>query len=155
MNPPESFATLYTAMDEATGDAELDRQLARSGLTQDALRARELAAIRVRLHRVLDLRDPAVLAALGIKAEDLLTDEVELTRAIGEAAQHPGYEAVIAPSAARVDGAVVAMSTDGPPPGRTESGRSSATPQPRSIGVDDLGGNVRRPSCGPTSSNSP
>lgn len=93
----------------ATVDAELDRHLVRSGLTRDSLRPRELAAIRVRLHRVLDLRDPAVLAALGVTTEELLSDEVALTRAIGEAAQHLGYEAVIAPSAARVDGLVVAL----------------------------------------------
>jgi hypothetical protein len=100
---------LYTATDVATVDAEFDRQLVRSGLNRDSLVPRELAAIRLRLHRVLDLRDPAVLDALGLGTEDLLTEEVELTRAIGEAAQHLGYEAVITLSAASVDGTVVAI----------------------------------------------
>ena len=99
-NPPDSFATLYTAADVATVDAEFDRQLALARLRPESVRPRDLATIRVELRRVLDLRDPSVRSALGVNAEELLSDDPAITRAIGEAAQHLGYEAVVSPSAA-------------------------------------------------------
>lgn len=108
-NPPDSFATLYTAADVPTVDAEFDRQLALARLRPDSVRPRELAAIKVELHRVLDLRDPTVRAALGLSVEDLRSNDPEMTRAIGEAAQHLGYEAVLSPSAAKESGVTIAI----------------------------------------------
>ena len=108
-NPPDSFATLYTATDIPTVDAEFDRQLALARLRPESVRPRDLATIRVELRRVLDLRDPSVRSALGVNAEELLSDDPAITRAIGEAAQHLGYEAVVSPSAARDAGHVVVL----------------------------------------------
>lgn len=108
-NPPDSFATLYTATDIPTVDAEFDRQLALARLRPESVRPRDLATIRVELHRVLDLRDPSVRTALGISVDELLSDDPEITRAIGEAAQHLGYEAVVSPSAAMDSGVVLAI----------------------------------------------
>ena len=108
-NPPDSFATLYTATDIPTVDAEFDRQLALARLRPESVRPRDLATIRVELRRVLDLRDPSVRSALGVNAEELLSDDPAITRAIGEAAQHLGYEAVVSPSAGRDAGHVVVL----------------------------------------------
>jgi hypothetical protein len=93
-------ATLYAASDVATVDAELRRQLDAARLRPEDLRRRSVATVRVRLGRVLDLRDHAVRQALGITVEQLRSADVTLTRAIGEAAIAAGYEALVAPSAA-------------------------------------------------------
>jgi RES domain-containing protein len=108
-NPPDSFATLYTASDIATVDAELDRQLALARLRPESVRPRDLASVRIELRRVLDLREPTIRQALGVELEDLVADDPAITRAIGEAAQHLGYEAIVAPSAAGGPGHVVAV----------------------------------------------
>jgi len=108
-NPPDSFATLYTASDVATVNAEFDRQLARARLRLEAVRPRDLVTIRAQLRRVVDLREPEVRRALGVELEDLVADDPEITRTIGEAAQHLGYEGVVAPSAAGGPGYVVAI----------------------------------------------
>ena len=100
---------LYTATDLATVDAEFAHQLARARLRPDSLRPRELATIRVSLHRVLDLREASVREALGVRLEALLANDPALPRAIGEAANHLGYEAVIAPSAAPGGAEIVAV----------------------------------------------
>jgi hypothetical protein len=84
----------------ATVDAELRRQLDRARLLPADLRGRRVASIRVDLGRVLDLRDPSIREALGVTLEGLRTADVDLTRAIGEAAIEAGFEAVVAPSAA-------------------------------------------------------
>lgn len=62
-------------------------------------RPRELAAIRVALTRVLDLRSGRARRALGVTLSDLTDDDPSVAQAIGEAAQHLGYEAIVAPSA--------------------------------------------------------
>lgn len=108
-NPPDSFAVLYTGTDLATVDAEFAHQLALVRLKPDAVRPRELATIRIELHRVLDLRESSVRVALGVRLEDLLANDPALPRAIGEAAHHLGYEAVVAPSAAPGGADVVAI----------------------------------------------
>lgn len=108
-NPPDSFATLHTASDIATVDAEFDRQLALARPKPEGVRPRDLASISIELRRVVDLREPAVRRALGVKIEDLVTDDPTITRALGEAAQHLGYEAIVSPSAAGGPGHVVAI----------------------------------------------
>ena len=90
-------------------DAEFDRQLALVRLNPASVRPRTLAGIRIHLRRVLDLRDPVVRDALGLQVDALLADDVATTRAIGEAAQHLGYEAVVSLSAAGGRGHVVAI----------------------------------------------
>lgn len=108
-NPPDSVATVYTASDIETVDSEFTRQLARSGLSPANVQPRELATIRVELRRVLDLRDPDTRDALGVSLDDLMADDPSLSQAIGEAAQHLGYEAIVAPSASGGPGYVVAL----------------------------------------------
>jgi hypothetical protein len=87
-------------------NAEFRRLLAVARLP--VTRPRELATIRVELKRVLDLRSDSTRRALGISLEDLSAESLTIPRAIGEAAQHLGYEAVVAPSATGI-GHVVAL----------------------------------------------
>ncbi len=108
-NPPDSFAVLYAASDVATVDAEFDRQLALARLRPDSVRPRDLATIKIELRRVLDLREPRIRDALDVSLAELLADDTAVSRAIGEAAQHLGYEAILAPSAASGPGYVVAI----------------------------------------------
>lgn len=91
---------MYTALDVATVDLELDRTARRAGMTSAMMSPRRLATIRVRLSRVLDLTNADVRAALGISEADLTGEDAAVPQAIGETAHHLGYEAILAPSAA-------------------------------------------------------
>jgi RES domain-containing protein len=98
-NPPDSFPVVYTALDIATLDLELERAARNAGMTTAMMGPRRLATIRVRLSRVLDLTDADVRAALDLVEADLTSDELAVPQRIGEAAHHLGYEAILAPSA--------------------------------------------------------
>lgn len=87
-------------------DAEFRRLLTTARL--HVTLPREMATIRVELTRVLDVRAESTRRALGIEIEDINTEDLTTPRAIGEAAQHLGYEAIAAPSATGV-GHVVAL----------------------------------------------
>jgi len=100
-NPPDSFPVLYTAPDPATCLAELARAAALQGLRPVDLLPRVLVSYEVQLSRVLDMTDAEVLAALNLRPEQLLTDDLRRTRAIGAAALFVGFEAIRAESAAR------------------------------------------------------
>jgi RES domain-containing protein len=73
------------------------------------MRPRDLATLEVDFSRVVDLRDEAALRSLEVKREELTADDPSVAQALGEAAHHLGYEAVIAPSAAGGPGSVVAI----------------------------------------------
>ena len=60
---------------------------------------RDIARLRVRFSRVLDLTDPTTLAGLGLDSAALPADDVTTARELGEAANYLGYEAILAPSA--------------------------------------------------------
>jgi len=98
---------VYVGLDVPTVDREYERSMRRAGLPLTK-QARSLATIRVRLSRVLDLTDDDTLRTLGIDASDIVGDDTTAPRAIGEAASHLGFEAIIAPSAAG-DGVVMAI----------------------------------------------
>jgi RES domain-containing protein len=90
---------VYTALDVATVDLELDRAARRAGMTRTMMRPRRLATIRVRLSRVLDLTNADVRSALDVSEADLAGEDQAVPQAIGETAHHLGYEAILAPSA--------------------------------------------------------
>jgi RES domain-containing protein len=100
-NPPDSFPVLYTAPDPATCLAELARAAALQGLRPVDLLPRVLVSYEVQLTRVLDLTDAEVLAALDLRPEQLVSDDLRRTQAIGAAAMFVGFEALRAESAAR------------------------------------------------------
>ena len=97
-NPPESFPVVYAALDVSTVDREYARSLRLAALPLTSS-PRSLATIRVRLSRVLDLTDAARLKAMDMKAGQIAGDDIAVPRSIGEVAEHPGFEAILAPSA--------------------------------------------------------
>lgn len=91
---------MYTALEVATVDLELERSARRAGMTIAMMSPRRLATIRVRFSRVLDLTNADVRAALDVAEADLTGEDPTVAQAIGESAHHLGYEAILAPSAA-------------------------------------------------------
>lgn len=110
-NPAESFPTLYLGMTEDVVVAEFQRLVRRSRLAVADFFPRELYRIDVTLELVLDLTDPATLAALGVARDDLRSDDLATCQTIGDAAHYLGIEAILAPSAAAL-GSVLAVYTD-------------------------------------------
>jgi RES domain-containing protein len=98
-NPPQSFPVVYTALDRATVDRELERLARRSGLNVESLLPRRLSRIDVELTRVLDLTDRAVRRRVGVTLTELTHEDWAATQGIGQAAQLLGYEAILAPGA--------------------------------------------------------
>lgn len=67
---------------------------------------RRVGRARVKGLRVLDLTNPAVRAALGVEAEQLVSDDLAGCQQIAAWARREGYEGILAPSAA-LDGEVI------------------------------------------------
>jgi RES domain-containing protein len=99
-NPPNSFATLYLALDVETVILEFRRAARRQGLAPEDFLPRELVRLDVRLTAVLDLRAAAARNTVQLTEEDLSADDPARCREIGDAAHDLALEAVIAPSAA-------------------------------------------------------
>jgi RES domain-containing protein len=101
-----------------TVDAEFRKLLA--GARLPVARPRELAAIHLDLTRVLDLRTEGARRALGVTLSDITGDDLTIPQAIGEAAQHLGYEAIIAPSATGAGDVVAVFLTNRDPESSVE-----------------------------------
>lgn len=102
-NPPHSFPVLYLCVTRPCVAAELTRQAARQSLSVESLLPRELWAISADLTKVLDLTSPTVLDALAVAPEDLVREDLRVTRDIGEAAHEHAFQAIRSPSATGVD----------------------------------------------------
>ncbi|MCB0975595.1 MAG: RES family NAD+ phosphorylase [Actinobacteria bacterium] len=102
-NPPRSFPVLYLCTTRACVAAELTRQATRQNVDVSGLLPRELWQFDVDLEAVLDLTNPAVMAAISVTAQDLVRDDVALTQHIGEAAYEHGCQAIRNRSATGVD----------------------------------------------------
>ena len=95
-NPP-GVSAIYVALSKGVALAEgqhlasLQPQPLRSG--------RRVHHGNVVLRRVLDLRDPAILAALSVTAAELETSDFTACQRVGGTAAWLGVEAVIVPSA--------------------------------------------------------
>ena len=110
-NPPQSFPVLYLCTTPRCAAAELARLAHRQSLAVEYLLPREVWRIQVNLNRTLDLTDEAVLRTLGLRTEDLIREDYQLTNEIGEAAHEQGFQAIIARSATAVD-SVMAIFTE-------------------------------------------
>ena len=98
-------------MTEQIVAAEFRRLALRSGRSTADFLPRQLYEIDVRLQLVLNLTDRALVAALGLDASDLVSDDLMKCQALGDAAHYLGTEAVLAPSAAGA-GVALAIFTD-------------------------------------------
>lgn len=83
--------------------AELTRQSDRQNLSLEQLLPRELWRVSAALSKVLDLTNNDTLESLGLAESDLVQDDLQLTRMIGEAAYGHRFQALLTTSATGVD----------------------------------------------------
>ena len=105
-NAAEGTPTIYLASPEETCRLELVRLIERQG--SSVRLPREVHTVAVEEVRVLDLRDRARLAAVGLTAADLDADDWEPCQNVGEAAAYLEFQGIIARSATDV-GEVLAV----------------------------------------------
>ncbi len=98
-NPPESFSTLYLALERETTIAELYRLASRQGMIPEDFLPRRMYRYEVALAAVLDLRDPTARLQLELSDADLRSVDASRCRSIGVAANQLGFECILAPSA--------------------------------------------------------
>lgn len=102
-NPPGSFPVLYLCTTRPCVVAELYRFGRAQAIGVQALLPRALYRYTVRLTRVLDLTDHAVLASLDVSREVVVGEGWAATQELGAAAHRLGWQAILAPSATRTD----------------------------------------------------
>ncbi len=100
-NPKGEFGALYTALDEETALAELLRLAQRQGLTLDDLAPRDLVDVQVSLTKVLDLTDKKILEQIGVKENEIVSNDVSLCLDISRLAHRAEFEGILAPSATK------------------------------------------------------
>jgi RES domain-containing protein len=113
-NPRGSFHTVYASLDVETAIAEAVAYNRRYRIPDHMALPRVLAALEVRLTRVLDLTQGPVRSVLKVSADRLLREpwrklqrrgKEALTQAVGRLAWHAWWHALLVPSAARQGGA--------------------------------------------------
>ncbi|PPF91340.1 hypothetical protein C5C03_00525 [Clavibacter michiganensis] len=100
-NPPGIFSALYLGVPASACMAELERAAQSQGLTPETLLAvpYKVHTLAVSGVTVLDLRDPAALASVGLTPADIAGDDWEPCQALGHAAWFLGFDGVLASSA--------------------------------------------------------
>lgn len=98
-NPPESFATLYLALERETVVREFFRLAHRMGRAPDDFLPRSFYRYSFELSGLLDLREAEARATVGLTEASIASDDLGPCQAVGEAAHYLGREGVIAPSA--------------------------------------------------------
>lgn len=98
-NPPDSFSTLYLALDRETTVREFYRLAERQGRDPDDFLPRRLYRYDIALAALLDLREPATRTALQLSDPELRSSDAAKCQQIGESAHHLGLEGILAPSA--------------------------------------------------------
>jgi RES domain-containing protein len=98
-NPPNSFATIYLAVQRETAIAEFNRMAARSGRRPEDFTPRRLYQFELRLRGMVDLRPAPARKAVDLGDAEILGDDASACQAVGEAAESLGREGIIAPSA--------------------------------------------------------
>lgn len=86
---------LYTSLEPDLAIMELGRHAARANL-QGGL---AVGSIKVRLQKVLDLTNPAVLERLGVAKDALVSPDWTITQAISHQARKAGCQGLLVPSA--------------------------------------------------------
>ncbi|MBA3808933.1 MAG: RES family NAD+ phosphorylase [Solirubrobacterales bacterium] len=110
-NPPDSFSTLYLALERETTVLEFYRLVKRQGRTPEDFLPRRMYRYDIALTAILDLRDPPIRVALQLSETDLRSDDAAKCQQIGESAHYLGLEGILAPSAAG-EGNVLAVFFD-------------------------------------------
>lgn len=105
-NAPNSFPATYLSLSEETALAEMKHGLKPYGIIPLTNRTRVLAAVQVKLSRVVDLCDSNVRKRLGLTLDDLYCDWLRaqnsglesITQQLGREVHGASFEALITPS---------------------------------------------------------
>lgn len=101
--PPGTFSVLYLGRPTGSVVVEAYRHLVDplEGMTGDMVQPRRLLEITVRVHEVLDLRDPATVEACGLAQDHLSSDvgDYEHCWSVARAAHQLGLHGILAPAA--------------------------------------------------------
>lgn len=105
-NLPGTKGILYASFEKVTAVAEVAKGLKARGINPNEYGPDDWWAYELELtsSRVLDLADPKIMERLQISAAAIVGDEGAVTRQIGGQALEAGFEAIVAPSAAREEG---------------------------------------------------
>jgi RES domain-containing protein len=98
-NPPDSFSTLYLALERDTTVREFYRLVERQGRAPEDFLPRRMYRYDLGLAAVLDLRDSATRARLQLSDVDLQAIDATKCQQLGECAHYLGLEGILAPSA--------------------------------------------------------
>lgn len=116
-NPP-GMRAIYACLDPVTATKESYQEFVRYGFTDEDIRPRVMAGLRVNARRLLDLTDGKIRRKLGFRLDDLTKEdwraiqeggEESWTQAIGRGARAAGFEGLIAPSARHRGGTNVVL----------------------------------------------
>lgn len=97
-NPP-GVGAIYAALERQTAIAEGDHLIAVQ--PRRIFRRRVLYELAVDVDEVVDLTDPAALAAVGLTMDDILSDDHGACRKVGGAMAWLGRGGILVPSARR------------------------------------------------------
>lgn len=121
----------YLADTEDTAWAEWYRHTSEQGIPPSNRMPRDTWRIEVDVTDIADLVELGVLARHGITELHPTRRQWPLTQPVGEAYYYAGFRGLVAPSAARVDGTVLAIFRPLPP-------LNGLTPVPPPTHYDDL-----------------
>jgi RES domain-containing protein len=94
---PADVPTLYASFERDTAIAEGAHLIAVQGLPMSV--ERNVYTVAIELENVLDLRDDALLASLGLPPEAREDDDHRACQLVGGAAEWLGHDAILVPSA--------------------------------------------------------
>ncbi len=86
---------LYTSIEPEVAIRELGRHASRANLQGELVAGK----IKVKLQKVLNLTQIAILAKLGFSKDDLVSPDCSLTQAISLQARKAGFQGLLVPSA--------------------------------------------------------
>ena len=100
-NPPDSFPTLYLALEFPTVIAEFHRLAKRERTSPERFLPRTVYRYAVALGECLDLRRDDALAIVGLDRDIVGSANMTACQRVGAAVHSGGYEGLLAPSATR------------------------------------------------------
>jgi RES domain-containing protein len=110
-NPPNTFSTLYLALERETTVREFYRLVERQGRDPEDFLPRRMYRYGISLAALLDLRDPMTRKVIELDDTELRSNNAVKCQQIGESAHHLGLEGILAPSATG-EGVILAVFFD-------------------------------------------
>ncbi len=99
-NPEGEFEALYASLSEAALRAEMERQLARSGVPRLRFFPRRVVELEVEFEKMADLTRASTRRRLGITLGDMRGDDLSKCQRLAARLREEGWQAILYPSAA-------------------------------------------------------